>query len=74
MTQQEMFDQLDTLVDHQMSYICSRIMNLGENESNYGAINAMYEEYKEFFDNKDIDLLSINSDSGDITEYVFLIE
>jgi len=69
-----MLEQLDTMVEHQMDYIRARILDMAEDQSQFDALNALYEEYKELFNDDDVDLLSINSDSGEITEYVICCE
>lgn len=69
-----MLEQLDTMVEYQMDYIRARILNMAEDQYQFDALNALYEEYRELLTDEDVDLLSINSDSGEITEYVVCCE
>jgi hypothetical protein len=69
MSDQELCDQLDSLVENQMYHISDQITELTYKGSDLDAI-SLVEEYMDFYQqNGSIDLISINFETGDINEY-----
>ena len=69
MSDQELCDELDSLVENQMNHISNQITKLTVKGSELDAV-SLVEEYMEFYQQNDgIDLISINFETGDINEY-----
>lgn len=69
MSDQELCDELDSLVENQMDHISNQITKLTNKGSDLDAV-SLVEEYMEFYQQNDgIDLISINFETGDINEY-----
>jgi hypothetical protein len=69
MSDQELCDELDSLVENHMDYISNQITELTQNGCDFDAV-SLVEEYMEFYKKNDgIELISINFETGDINEY-----
>ena len=74
MSEQELCEQLDSIVENQMDYIRDRIMSMSLDETQFDYLNALYEEYNELFQEGELDLLTLNNESGDVNEYTLCCE
>jgi hypothetical protein len=74
MSEQEIMEQLDYVLENQMNFVRDRIMQMSLDDTQFGALNALYEEYHELFNDGEIDLLSVNPDNGEINEYTICCE
>lgn len=74
MSEQELCEQLDNVVESQMEYIRDRIMSMSLDQTQFDYLNALYEEYNELFKEGELDLLTLNTESGEVNEYTMCCE
>jgi hypothetical protein len=71
MNEQQLAEHLDDVIAIQMHDVLCRIKTLSTKKKEQMYVVALYKEYQELLDdNKDIDILTINKESGEINEYL----
>jgi hypothetical protein len=71
MNEQQLAEHLDDVIAIQMHDVRCRIKTLSKKKKEQMYAVALYEEYQELLDdNEDIDILTINKESGEINDYL----